>query len=158
MKIDISSLDDVQKAQLVQNRYDSSNTIWELIKQVYEANTRIYENKSSWLENIPYIRQKWRVQANRIFVNMEAVINSLIANPPGINILPSRKTNNAQAFARNLETFFRKKYTDLNWKEVLRMGLRNLYFGRLVVIKPFWNPVINDFDFRAIDPRKVRLS
>jgi hypothetical protein len=35
------------------------------------------------------------------------------------------------------------------------MGLRNLYFGRLIIIKPFWNPVINDFDFRAVDPRRV---
>lgn len=38
------------------------------------------------------------------------------------------------------------------------MGLRNLYFGRLVVIKPFWNHKINDFDFKALDPRKVRFS
>ena len=89
---------------------------------------------------------------------MEAVINSLIANPPGINILPSRDGEIAQDFARKLESFFRKKYVDLNIKETMRMGYRNLYFGRLIVIKAFWNPTINDFDYRAIDPRYVRFS
>lgn len=41
------------------------------------------------------------------------------------------------------------------------MGLRNLYFGRLVILKAFWNPLLGnggDFDFRAIDPRKVRFG
>jgi len=28
----------------------------------------------------------------------------------------------------------------------------------LLVIKAYWNPVTNDFDFRAIDPRKIRVG
>jgi hypothetical protein len=161
MKIDIESLDVNQKNQLVENRWTSSSEIFDVVTQVYQANTSIYANKSSWLENINYVRKKWLIQANRIFVNMEAVINSLIANPPGINILPSREGVVAQDFARNLEKYFTKKFTDLNTKEVMRMGLRNLYFGRLTVIKAFWNPLLGhggDFDFRAIDPRKIRVG
>jgi len=41
------------------------------------------------------------------------------------------------------------------------MGLRNLYFARLLVIKAFWNPAIGegcDFDYTAVDPRKIRVS
>ena len=38
------------------------------------------------------------------------------------------------------------------------MGLRNLYFGRLLVIKAFWNSETNDFDFKALDPRMVRFG
>lgn len=158
MKVDIKSLDDVQKARLVETRWSSSSEIWDDVQRIYKNNVAIYSNQSNWLDNIPYIRQKWRVQANRVFVNMEAVINSLIANPPGINILPARDGEVAQDFARKLESFFRKKYVDLNVKEVVRMGLRNLYFGRLLVIKAFWNPIINDFDFRAIDPRNLRVG
>jgi hypothetical protein len=156
--IDISQLTDEEKAKLIDARWTSSDELWEVVKNTYQANTAIYENRSAWLKTMPQIRQKYQVQANRIFVNMEAVINSLIANPPGLNILPSRDGVEAQEFARKLESYFRKKYTDLNTKEVVRMGLRNLYFGRLLVIKPFWNPLINDFDFRAIDPRKVRVA
>lgn len=160
-KFNIAEFDDVQKAQLVESRWKSSETIWDTISRVYDQNTRIYENRADWLSNVSYARQKWQVQANRIFVNMEAVINSLIANTPGINILPSRDGDAAQDFARKLESFFRKKYLDLNTKETIRMALRNLYFGRLLVIKPFWNPLLGengDFDFRAIDPRKVRIG
>lgn len=157
-RLNIEAMDDVQKAQLVEARWSSSAELWEVLDNVYKANTAIYANKSEWLKGIPERRRKFQVQANRIFVNMEAVINSLIANPPGINILPARDGKPAQDFARKLESYFRKKYVDLNTKEVLRMGLRNLYFARLLVIKPFWNPLINDFDFRAIDPRKIRVG
>lgn len=157
-KIDISQLDDTQKAQLVEGRWSSSSEIWDELNRVYKQNTNVYGNKSDWLQYIPERRNKFRVQANRVFVNMEAVINALIANPPGINVLPSRDGDTAQDFARKLESYFRKKYSDLNIKETLRMGLRNLYFARLLVIKPFWNPVINDFDYRSIDPRVIRVG
>ena len=161
MKIDIEKLDDVSKAQLVESRWTSSSELWDTLCEVYKSNTAIYENRSSWLQNIPERRRKFKVQANRIFVNMESVINSLIANPPGINILPSRDGIPAQDFARKLESYLRKKFTDRNVKEVLRMGLRNLYFARLLVIKPFWNPSLGnggDFDFRSIDPRNIRVG
>lgn len=157
-KIDITTLDDDQKSRLVEARWTSSSELWDTVNKVYKQNTDIYENKANWLQFIPYRRQNYIVQANRIFVNMEAVINSLIANPPGINVLPARDGEVAQEFARKLESFFRKKYLDLNIKETMRMGYRNLYFGRLIVIKPFWNSSINDFDYRSIDPRKVRFG
>ncbi len=156
--IDITSLKDDQKSKLVESRWSSSAEVWDKIDRVYKQNTAVYENRSAWLDLLPQRRRNYRVQANRVFVNMEAVINALIANPPGINILPSRDGEVAQDFARKLESYFRKKYSDLNTKEVLRMGLRNMYFGRLLVIKAFWNPKINDFDYRAIDPRKVRMG
>lgn len=159
--IDIKSLDDDQKSKLVNNRWTSSEQVWDVVERIYKQNTAIYGNQSDWLNYLPERRRKYQVQANRIFVNMEAVINSLIANPPGINILPSRDGTDAQEFARKLERYFRKKFVDLNIKENMRMGLRNLYFGRLIVIKPFWNPLLGnggDFDYRAIDPRKVRFG
>lgn len=157
-KIDITSLEDTEKAKLVEARWTSSSELWDKVDKIYKSNTAIYENRADWIQSLPQKRQATTVQANRIFVNMEAVINSLIANPPGINILPARDGEAAQDFARQLESYFKKKFADLNAKEVMRMGLRNLYFARLVVIKAFWNPLINDFDFRAIDPRKVRFG
>ena len=158
MKIDISKLTDTEKCNLVDVRWKSSSTIWDIVERVYKTNTAIYSNQAEWLSNVPEKRRQTITQANRIFVNMEAVINSVIANPPGINILPARDGVTAQDFARKLESFFRKKYLDLNLKEIVRMGLRNLYFARIVVIKAFWNTKINDFDYRAIDPRKVRFG
>ncbi len=157
-KLDISTLNDEQKAQLVEARWTSSSEVWDKVDKIYKSNTNIYENRADWITSLPQKRQATTVQANRVFVNMEAVINSLIANPPGINILPARDGENAQDFARKLENYFKKKFADLNAKETLRMGLRNLYFGRLIVIKPFWNPLIDDFDYRAVDPRKVRFG
>lgn len=156
--IDIKSLDDTQKARLVESRWTSSSELWDAVERVYKQNTAIYSNNADWVKNLPFIRQRWTVHANRVFVNMEAVINSLIANPPGINILPARDGMPAQEFARKLESYFRKKYLDLNIKETMRMSYRNLYFARFMVVKAFWNPTINDFDFRTCDPRNVRVG
>lgn len=157
-KIDISQFKDEEKARLVEARWLSSSEIWDTIRKTYKQNTDVYGNNTDWIGRLSYRNNRFKVQANRVFVNMEAVINSLIANPPGINVLPARKGKEAQEFARKLEKYFRKKYNDLNIKETVRMGYRNLYFGRLIVIKAFWNPVTDDFDFRAIDPRNVRFG
>ena len=158
---DILKFSDDSLNKLIDNRWKSSDEVWEKITQIYKANTATYSNRADWVNNLPFIRRKWTVHANRIFVDMEAVINSLIANPPGVNVLPARGTDDAKEFASQLENYFRKKYLDLNIKETFRMGYRNLYFGRLIVIKAFWNPTLGvngDFDFKAIDPRKVRFG
>lgn len=159
-KVDIKQLSDDQKAKLVEARWSSSDEIWKVVGDTYKQNTAIYENKAEYISSLPQKRRQSTVQANRIFVNQEAVINSLIANPPGINIIAGSNCDcdEGKEFARKTEAYFRKKFVDRNFKETLRMGLRNLYFGRLLVIKPFWNPKINDFDFRAIDPRKLRVA
>jgi hypothetical protein len=158
MKIDLKDYTETELSQLVDSRWNSSSELWEKVDQIYKVNTAIVENRADWLQFIPERRRKFRVQANRVFPNMEAVINSVIANPAGINLIPAREGVAAQDFARKLESFLRKKLEDRNVKEVMRMGLRNLYFARLIIIKPFWNPTIDDWDFRAIDPRNVRIS
>lgn len=158
MKIDIATFEDTELSRLVDNRWESSKDIWDTIEKVYKQNTAIYENKGAWLDLLPERRRNFAVQANRIFVNVESVINAVIANPPGLNMIPTRDGELAQQFARRLESYLRKKFTDLNTKETVRMANRNLYFGRLFVIKAFWNPVIDDFDFRSIEPNKVRFS
>ena len=109
MKIDIATLTDDQMNRLIEGRWNSSSEIWDTVERVYKDNIAVYSNESSWTESIPFARKNYRIQANRVFVNMEAVINSLIANPPGLNILPSREGQIAQDFSRKLESFFRKK-------------------------------------------------
>ena len=154
--IDIQNLDDKKLCSLIDNRWNSSQTIWETIQSVYQQNTLIYENKAEWIKNIP--KKKVKTQANRIFVNMEAVINVLIANPAKINFIPTRTTPEAQELAKNEELFFQKKFRNINFKETMRMALRNLFFARLLCIKAFWDSKKNDFDFKSIDPRKVRIG
>ena len=160
-KLDLQNYTEKEKCDLVESRWKSSSELWDTVEKITSQNKALYENRSEWLGQIPERRSRYRVQANRIFPNMESVINSLIANPPGINVLPARDGTQAQDFSRKLESYFRKKYTDLNLKEVVRMGLRNLYFSRLIVVKAFWNPLLGeggDFDYRAIDPRNIRVG
>lgn len=152
----IPQLTEWQQCQLVDNRWQEGQTVFDVINRSYKENLRVYQNNPGWIDTLPVKRAKLR--SNRIFSDMEAVINALIANPPKPQFIPSRDTPEAKALAASEETYFNKKYSDLNIKEVMRKGLRNLYFGRLIVVKPFWDTTINDFNARSLDPRKIRIS
>lgn len=154
--MNITKLNDQQKLLLIQNRWNSSSSIWEEIKKIYDSNTAYYDNNPDYMKAIP--KKKVKVRANRIFTNTEAVINTLIANPPKPNFLPTHTTQESKDLALTLEQYFNIKYQVLDVKSVIRKGLRNLYFCRLILLKPFWNPKINDFDVESLDPRKVRFS
>jgi len=153
-----SDLAEAELSALIENRWASSATLWGEIKTITKKNTEAYEGKSAWFQRarIPPTRPK--VSSNRIFTNVEAVINSLIANAPKPNTVPSREGEEAKEVARMLEKALSIKYAKLNTKEVLRMALRDLYFSRIFVLKPFWNNKTNDVDVRRVDPNKVRFS
>lgn len=152
----LSELKDTQLCKLIDNRLKSSESVWNIIEETYKTNLSIYKNEPDYLKKVPV--KKSKVSANRIFVNMETVINSLISNPPKPLILNGRDTPESKALSTKQEKYFQIKYTERNVKEIIRKALRNLYFGRLLVIKPFWNAKINDFDAKSIDPKKVRFS
>ena len=154
--MNIKSLTDQQKLQLINNRWEDSGKIWEEVKKIYEDNTNWYDNNPDYMKAIP--KKKVKVRANRIFVNTEAVINTLIANPPKPNFLPTHQTQESKDLSNSLEQYFNIKYQVLDVKSCLRRGLRNLYFSRLIVLKVFWNAKINDFDVKPLDSRKVRFS
>jgi len=154
--IKITQLSDAQLCRLIDNRWNSSETVWDIVNRTYERNLKAYKNEPEWLSELP--RKKSKVRNNRIFVNTEAVINSLIANPPKPTILPGRKTPESKALSVSQEKYFQIKYTERNTKEVLRKALRNLYFSRFLCVKIFWDAKIDDFNSKAIDPRKIRVA
>jgi len=71
----IAKLKDEQICKLVENRWTSSDSIWQIVEKTYKINTSAYQNESEWLDKVPASIQK--VLANRITPNMEAVINSV---------------------------------------------------------------------------------
>lgn len=161
--MDILSLKDDKLAELIDNRWNSADTLWSQIEKIYKQNTRYYdcdtinqENLPEYLKKVPY--KKHKVRANRIFKDMEAVINALIANPPRMNIIPGTDSPKSAELAKNQEYYFNRKYDLLNVKEILRKALRNLYFSRLFLVKVYWDNKINDFSITNLDPRKVRIS
>ena len=160
--MNLSELKDSDLVKLIENRWNSSQTLWDVLNKAYDRNVKYYDCEVDG-ERVPeYIRRtsvkRHKVRSNRIFTNVEAVINALISNPPKINLIPTRDTPQAKDLAAIQEGYFNKKYDDRNTKETMRKGLRNLYFSRLIVLKPFWNSKINDFDVIAIDPRKIRFG
>lgn len=152
----IEKFDDKQLCDYISNRRKSSDVISNTIKSVYAKNINAYKNEPDWLKELAKKRSK--VRDNRIFVNSEAVINSVIANPPKPIILPGRNTPESKTLASTQERFFQDQYTKIGVKAEMRKGLRHLYFGRLIVLKPFWNVEKNNFDIKSINPKNIRMS
>lgn len=153
-----SDLNDVDLAALIENRWNSSSTVWSEVDRVTKSNSLIYKGQHEWWNRVRIPPTRPRVTSNRVFTNTEAVINALIANPPKPNVIPGRDTPESKEVSHVLESVLNIKYERLNVKEVLRQGLRDLYLSRLLVLKPFWNAQTNDIDVRRVDPKKVRFS
>jgi len=160
--MNIIDLEDKDLCKLIDNRWKSSDSVWEIVKKSMESNSKHYDSYVTGELAPDYIRRtpvkRNKVRSNRIFTNVEAVINTLISNLPKLNLIPTRETPEAKELAIKQEGYFNKKYDDRNFKEIMRKGLRNLYLSRLIVLKPFWNAKINDFDAISVDPRKVRFA
>lgn len=132
--------------------------MWGEIERITEKNRLVYKGEHEWWNRMRIPPTRPRVTSNRVFTNVEAVINSLIANPPKPNVVPGRDTDVSKEVARVMESVLNVKYEKLNVKEVLRQTLRDLYISRIMVLKPFWNAQTNDIDVRRVDPKKVRFS
>jgi hypothetical protein len=158
--MDISKLKDEHLLRLINNRWESASTIWDTIKATYDRTTCYYDMDPSTLPDhmrrVP--AKSHKVRSNRIFRDMESVINSVIANPPKPNVIPSKETPEAKEMATRIDRFLSQKYDDLDVKSDFRRALRFLYFARLLVLKPYWNVKTNDIDISVVDPRKIRLS
>jgi len=158
--MDITKLKDGQLLRLIENRWESASSVWDTVKRVYTRNACYYdadtENPPDHLRRLP--AKSHKVRSNRIFRDMESVINSVIGNPPKPNVLPAKETQESKTMAARLDRFLAQKYDDLDVKAYFRRALRFLYLSRLFVLKPFWNAKTNDFDVSVVDSRKVRFS
>ncbi len=155
-KMDISKLDDSQKSNLIENRWKQSASLWEIVKNSFEKNKRVWENNPEWLENIAPKRSKCR--DNRTFLAMESVIKTLTGRPSKPNVLSTETSPDGKEIANDLQSFFLTKYDLLGMKAKMRRGLRYLFLSRLIVMKVFWNNEIDDFDTAPVDTRHVRFS
>lgn len=147
---------DSELIKLIDNRYKDSASLWGKIEEITKTNKAYYDNNPPYLSKLAKKRSK--VRSNRIFVNTEAVINSLIANPPSINVIPARDTPESKIIATNIEKYQKQAYQDLDIKEKKRKGLRNLYFSRIVIFKVFWDIENDNYNIRVIDPLKIRID
>lgn len=156
MPIDIRQLKPDQLIKIRENRWKDSESVWSVIERVYKGNMKVWSGRPDWLATIPTKRSKAR--DNVIFRAMESRINKLTARPVKPMVAPANKTEEARTIATNLQDYLLAKYRDLNIKRTLKRALRFLHLSRLGMVKIYWNQEIDDFDVKACDPRKVRVS
>lgn len=152
----IIDLEDKDLSKLIENRKTDSLSVSEEISRIYSTNKAVYSNQPDWVKNLP--PNQPRLTNGRIFTDTEAVINTVINNTSKPNVVPNRDGEGPAKVAGYQEKYFLQRYTDLNVKEILRKAVRDLYFSRLMVLKPFWNVKTDDFDVKRIDPRRMRFS
>lgn len=153
--IDIASLTDSEKVNLIDNRWKDSETLWSKISESYKKNKAEWMGQPEELKSVP--RAKSKVVDNRTFRATESVLNNLLGKPSKPNVIPANETDEANEIANNLQKYFLEKYKLLKIKKKVRKGLRNLFFSRIFILKAYWNKEIDDFDFITKDPRNIRI-
>lgn len=154
--IDISKLSDQQLKTLIDNRWNSSNSLWSEVEKTYKKNKQIWQSDDSTIATIP--KNKSKARDNRAFLAVESVIANLTGRPSKPNVLPGNETPASGQVATDLQDLFLEKYRVLGMKGKMRRGLRWLLLSRLIVLKNIWNNETDDYDLGVVDPRKVRFN
>lgn len=155
--IDVPKLSDEQLVRLINNRWTGAGTsLWSKIEKYYAENKKIWQNQPDYLEEIPKKRSKAR--DNRIFLAMESVISNLTGRPSKPNAIPGNETEEAATIAGNLQDYLLERYRQIAMKKKMRKGLRYLFFSRLIVMKVFWDPNMDNFDQKPVHPLKIRFT
>lgn len=162
--MDISLLDDSSKIKLIENRWKSADTLYSKIKEAYEKNKSLWQNREERNDNIfdkffYSLKRKNKIKDNRVFLAVESVLNNLTGRPSKPSVVPANKDDKeSQRIANNLQKVFIEKYKILGVKKQMKKGLRRLLFSRLMVLKVFWDNTIDDFNMKSVDSRNIRIS
>lgn len=154
--LDLSKLTDVEKVRLVDNRWENSSSLWDVVKNAYKRNKKNWENNPEWLDYVP--RKRSKARDNRSFLAMESVINTLTGRPSKPNTIGANDSDEAKLVAADLEELYLDLYSDLGIKDKMRKSLRHLFLARLMCLKIFWSVEKQDMDVMVRDPRHVRFS
>jgi len=153
---DISKYSDQELAELIENRWRESDTLWQELLKIAEDNLRIYKNNPKWLENLTVKQSK--VRDNRIFRNVESLIAGVLANLPKPNVIPGHDTPGSKQLAKDIETIETYQFENEHVRAVLRRALRGLFVTRLFLIKPYWDTAQNNFSVTWVNPKNIRIS
>lgn len=154
--MDILSLTPEQQIRIINNRWSSSASVWEIVKKVTDKNQGIYRNEPEWMDKIP--ARKNRVKDNRIFRNMETMIANSLKTLPTPNVIPGSDTPESKELGLQIQRYFLKKYDDLDVKQEFRRSMRRLFITRMFCLKVFWDPILDDFNLMSVDPKNIRVS
>jgi hypothetical protein len=154
--LEIKSLDENKQALLIDNLWKDSSTLWDVVKNEYERNKKIWQNNPEWLADVP--RKRSKARDNRTFLAMESVINTLTGRPSKPNVVNIIDTPEARQLSDDMQDVFIQKYADLQIKSKMRKGLRFLFLSRFMCLKIVWDNDKNDFDVMTVDSREVRVS
>jgi len=151
--MDIASLSESEKVNLIHNRWKDGDDLWSKISESYK------KGKALWSNTQEDVTPKTKSQSkdNRTFLATETVLNNLLGKPSKPNVMPANETPESKEIADNLQAFFIEKYKKLKTKKKVRRALRTLFFSRVFVLKAYWDKEIDDFNFTPKDPRNVRL-
>ncbi len=155
MHIEVEKLEDETLVSVFNNRNRQSEDIWTKVEKDYKRLRNIWKGQPEWLATVPRKRSKMR--DTRVFLATESQINNVISRPVKPDVLSANDSDDAKAISSDLQDLFLDKYVTLGVKKTFRRALRNMHFSKIFCIKVFWNVKTDDFDVKAVDPRKVRF-
>jgi hypothetical protein len=156
MHIEVDKLDDETLVSVYKNRNLQSQDLWTTLIKEYKRRRNIWKGQPEWLATVP--RKRSHMRDTRVFLATESQINNVISRPVKPDILPANESEDAKVISSDLQDLFLDKYVTLGVKKTFRRALRNMHFSKIFCIKVFWNIATDDFDVKAVDPRKVRFS
>lgn len=151
------NLTDDELISLSDKWLNESSEFYDYLKKIWDVNEQYYLGNQTKKSEIP--SHKCDAVENRIFEGVETVVPIAVANTPQWVCLPANENELSAKLSDSIQEILKARYEarDVDAKEKLRMVVRHNIIYRLGILKPYWDESVDDWNFKAIRPQRIRI-
>ena len=123
------------------------------LEGIWKTNEAYYLGRQTDLERVPAFSSD-AVQ-NHEFMGVETVVPIITSNTPQFLGSPVNEDELSATMADSVEKILGIRYEEGDFRSKIEQAVRHMIIYRYGVLKPFWNEYIDDWDVKAVHPRRL---
>ena len=123
------------------------------LEGIWKTNEAYYLGNQTEIERVPAFSSD-AVQ-NHEFMGVETVVPIITSNTPQFLGSPVNEDELSATMADSVEKILGIRYEEGDFRSKIEQAVRHMIIYRYGVLKPFWNEYIDDWDVKAVHPRRL---
>src|SRR3990167_2935338 len=123
------------------------------LENVWKVNEAYYLGRQTEMERVPAFSSD--AVENHEFMGVETVVPIITSNTPQFLVSPANEDELSAKLADAIEKILSVSYEERSMRSQIEQAVRHMVIFRYGVLKPFWNEYIDDWDVKAVHPRRI---
>ena len=123
------------------------------LENVWKTNEAYYLGRQTEMERVPAFSSD--AVENHEFMGVETVVPIITSNTPQFLVSPANEDELSAKLADAIEKILSVSYEERSMRSQIEQAVRHMIIYRYGVLKPFWNEYIDDWDVKAVHPRRL---